>query len=105
MALTKPRGSTEVRSLRDGLFCRSRLWLPLEIESGPARGAERQVLNGARRANLGQSLNVVEDRLDFVGALGLTSQDQHLHRQDPFRLEPQRNVQKPRERAQQQARS
>src|SRR5437899_8519556 len=76
-----------------------------EIESGPARGTERQVLNGAGRANLGQSLNVVEDRLDLVGALGRVAQDKHLHGQDPFRLEPQRNVQKPREGAQQQARS
>src|SRR5206468_12865493 len=59
--------STDERSLRDGLFSRSRFRLPLEIESGSARWTERQVLNGAGRANLGQSLNAVEDRLDFVG--------------------------------------
>ena len=37
-------------------------------------------MNGARRANLGQSLNVVEDRLDFVGALGRVEVASAFHR-------------------------
>src|SRR6266567_2509848 len=49
------------RSLSDGLFSRSRFRLPLEIESGPAGWTERQELNDARRVDLGQSLNAVED--------------------------------------------